>query len=191
MVKDHQGGSHATKDCGFPRCSRTPRLDRSSTALYGQDADFLTGNGQRAEFAAVERGNWDMGGDVRNLRLTLGVNGPEVKRGWRANGTLELDFFGSFVVSGNFSDEQPQPRLRLAYVDLTNGRTTLRFGQAWSLSLGNIPVSTTHIGFPLGWGSGGFVGWRFPGVWLIKTLSAANATTTTRASIAVEELVVG
>src|SRR6266540_980544 len=156
-----------------------------SGTLYGQDADFLTGNGQRAEFAAVERGNWDMGGDVRNLRLTLGVNGPEVKRGWRANGTLELDFFGSFVVSGNFSDEQPQPRLRLAYVDLTNGRTTLRFGQAWSLSLGNIPVSTTHIGFPLGWGSGGFVGWRFPGVWLIKTLSAANATTTTRASIAV------
>jgi len=129
-----------------------------SGTLYGQDADFLTGNGQRAEFAAVERGNWDMGGDVRNLRLTLGVNGPEVKRGWRANGTLELDFFGSFVVSGNFSDEQPQPRLRLAYVDLTNGRTTLRFGQAWSLSLGNIPVSTTHIGFPLGWGSGGFVG---------------------------------
>lgn len=126
-----------------------------------------------------------MAGDVRNLRLTLGVNGPEVRHGWRANGTFEMDFFGAFVGAGSFADEQPQPRLRLAYVDLTNGRTTFRAGQAWSLTLGNIPVSTTHIGFPLGWGSGGFVGWRFPGLWFITTLSAPTAKTTTRASIAV------
>lgn len=156
-----------------------------SGSLYAQDADFLTGNGQRAEFPSVERNNWDMGGDVRNLRITLGIAGPEVRRGWRANGTIEMDFFGAFVGAGNFADEQPEPRLRLAYVDLTNGRTTWRFGQAWSLTLGNVPVSTSHIGFPLGWGSGGFVGWRFPGVWFIKTLSAPNARTTTRASIAV------
>jgi len=156
-----------------------------SGSLYAQDADFLTGNGQRAEFVAAERDGWDMGGDVRNFRLTLGVSGPEVRRGWRANGTFEIDFFGSFVPSGNFSDEQPEARLRLAYVDLTNGRTTLRVGQAWSLTLGNIPQSTSHIGFPLGWGSGGFIGWRFPGAWFITTLSPPNARTTSRLSIAV------
>ena len=156
-----------------------------SGSLYAQDADFGTGNGQRAEYVTVDRDDWEFSGDVRNFRLTLSVNGPEVRRGWRANGTFEIDFFGAFVGTGNFSDEQPEPRLRLAYVDLTNGRTTLRVGQAWSLTLGNIPQSTSHIGFPLGWGSGGFIGWRFPGAWFITTLSPANAPTSTRLSIGV------
>ncbi|HXF95026.1 MAG TPA: hypothetical protein VNI61_02870 [Gemmatimonadales bacterium] len=156
-----------------------------SGTLYAQDANFGLGNGQKAQFVATERDDWVFGGDVRNMRLTLGINGPEVGRGWRANGTFEIDFFGPFVGGGNFSDEQPEPRLRLAYVDLTNGRTTVRVGQAWSLTLGNIPVSTSHIGFPLGWGPGGFIGWRFPGVWFQTTLSRANAPTTTRLWLAV------
>lgn len=155
-----------------------------SGTLYGQDANFGLGNGQKAEYVVTERDKWVFGGDVRNMRLALGISGPEVRRGWRANGTFEIDFFGPFAAGGNFGDEQPVPRLRLAYVDLTNGRTTLRVGQAWSLTLGNIPQSTTHIGFPLGWGPGGFIGWRFPGVWFTTTLSRANAPTTTRLSLA-------
>lgn len=156
-----------------------------SGTLFAQDADFGLGNGQKAEFVTAERDKWVHGGDVRNMRLSLGLNGPAISGSWRANANFEMDFFGPFASGGAFGDEQPVPRLRLAYVDATNGRTTVRFGQDWSLTLGNIPVSTSHIGFPLGWGSGGFIGWRFTGVKFIQMLSAPGAATTTRLQLAV------
>lgn len=156
-----------------------------SATLFAQDARFGLGNGQQAEFVQSELQGWWHGGDVRSMRLTLGFRGPRIgESSWRAAATFESDFFGPFVGSGNFADEQPTPRLRLAYADLTNGRTTLRVGQAWSLLLGNIPVSTSHIGFPLGWGSGGFIGWRFPGIFAIQSLSDSAASTRARLSVA-------
>ena len=156
-----------------------------SGTLFAQDADFGLGNGQQGQFVVAERSRWVHGGDIRNLRIGLGIAGPEIKAGWRGNANVELDFFGPFATAtGAFGDEQPTPRLRLAYVDLTNGRTTWRFGQDWSLTLGNIPQSMSHIGFPLGWGPGGFIGWRFTQITLIKTLSGASAKRTTRLQIA-------
>ena len=161
-----------------------------SATYFAQDADFGLGNGQKAQFVTAERDKWVHGGDVRNMRLTLGIGGPEISSGWRANATFEMDFFGAYVGAtgatsgGAFGDEQPIPRLRLAFADLTNGRTTFRFGQDWSLTLGNIPVSTSHIGFPLGWGPGGFIGWRFTQAKLIQTLSPAGAARTTRLQVA-------
>ena len=156
-----------------------------SGTFFAQDADFGLGNGQKAQYVTAERNKWVHGGDVRNMRLSLALAGPEVKPGWRGNATVELDFFGAFASGGAFGDEQPQPRLRLAYADLTNGRTTLRVGQDWSLTLGNIPQSTSHIGFPLGWGPGGFIGWRFTQIKLMKTLSRPNAPATKRVQVAV------
>jgi len=158
--------------------------------FFAQDADFGLGNGQKANYVTGERNRWAHGGDARNTRLTLALAGPEISRGWRGNATAELDFFGAFpgatatTSGGAFGDEQPQPRLRLAYADLTNGRTPLRIGQDWDLLLGNIPVSTSHLAFPLGHGSAGFVGWRFMQVRLMKTLSKAGARATTRVQVA-------
>lgn len=156
-----------------------------SGTMYAQDATFATGNGQRAEYVLTERDDWVAAGDVRNVRLTFGLSGPEISRGWRVSANVELDFFGNLVgAPGNFQDEQPEPRLRLAYAEISSGRTAWRVGQDWSLTLGNIPVSTSHIGFPLGWGPGGFIGWRFMGVKFLKTLSRPNAPTTTRLQLA-------
>ena len=155
-----------------------------SGTVYTQDARFGLGNGQQAQFVQSELADWWHGGDVRSTRLTFGLRGPSLGKGWRANAVLEADFFGPFNGTGNFADEQPTPRLRLAYADLTNGYTTLRVGQAWSLTLGNIPVSMSHIGFPLGWGSGGFIGWRFPGVTLIQSLTDTAASVKARLSLA-------
>jgi len=152
--------------------------------FFAQDADFGLGTGQKANYVTLERAHWIHGGDARNTRLSVALAGPEISKGWRGSGTVELDFFGTFAGAGAFADEQPQPRLRLAFADLTNGRTTLRIGQDWDLLLGNIPVSTSHIAFPLGHGSGGFVGWRFPQVRLMKTLSAPGARATTRFQLA-------
>src|SRR5437660_10142271 len=153
--------------------------------FFAQDADFGLGTGQKANYVTLERRHWIHGGDARNTRLSVALAGPEIGNGWRGNATAELDFFGTFAGTGAFADEQPQPRLRLAYADLTNGRTTLRIGQDWDLLFGNVPVSTSHIAFPLGHGSGGFVGWRFTQVRFMKTLSAPAARATTRLQLAV------
>src|SRR5690606_1966936 len=96
-----------------------------------------------------------------------------------------MDFFGGFAGAGAFGDEQPNPRLRSAWVELSDGPTALRVGQDWSLTLGNIPVSTSHIGFPLGWGSGGFIGWRFPGIWLSRDLAGRRSELRPRLELAV------
>jgi hypothetical protein len=155
-----------------------------SATLFAQDALFGLGNGQQAEFVQSQLADWWHGGDVRNTRLTLGFRGPLMGNAWRATATLEADFFGPFNTTGAFADEEPIPRLRLAYADLTNGRTTLRIGQAWSLTLGNIPESASHIAFPLGWGSGGFIGWRFPGIFFIQSLTDTSSSVRARLSLA-------
>ena len=156
-----------------------------SATLFLQDARFGLGNGQQANFVQQELEGWWHGGDVRNMRLTFDFRGPEVRPGWRVNANFEADLFGGFNGAGAFGDEQPLPRLRLAYADLTNGSTTLRVGQAWALTLGNIPVSTSHIGFPLGWGPGGFIGWRFPGIFFLQSLTPTTAATRAQLQLAV------
>jgi len=140
-------------------------------SLYAQDANFTFGNGQNAEFPSSEfaRNSWILGGDVRNTRVTFGFNGPDVA-GMKVGGTLELDFFAGFA-AGAFGDEAPIPRLRLAYADVTKGDTTFRVGQAWSPLFGNVPVSPTHVAFPLGYGSAGDVGWRFPGLFIYHNIN--------------------
>jgi hypothetical protein len=152
--------------------------------LY-QDADFAPGNGHRALWVTEGREDAFHLWDVRSTRLGLDITGPALFGDWRAAGTVEADFHGAFGVGGVFGDEQPQLRLRLAYADLTDGRTTLRIGQQWSLTHGNIPVSTTHTGFIAGWGTGGVLGWRFPGVSFTQELTAARAATTVSLKLAV------
>ena len=153
-----------------------------SATFFGQDQNFTApggfGNGQNAEFPAAPEtkvDRWFYGGDVRNTRLTMAFDGPKVAGDWKVNATLEADFFGGFNGTGAFSGQQPNPRLRLAFVDFTNGSTTLRLGQQWSPMFGNVPVSLSHIAFPLGYGSAGDVGWRFPGIYLYQNLTAKGA----------------
>lgn len=150
-----------------------------SATLFVNDQLFALSNGQSAiwaEFPELERDAYYHGGDVRNTRLGLDFNGPAVFGDWRARGTLEVDFFGGFVGTGAFSDEQPQLRLRLAYADLTDGRTTVRLGQYWAPVFGYIPESLSHIAFPLGWGGGGLIGWRFPGLFIYHDLTPDRPT---------------
>lgn len=149
-----------------------------------QDADFGPGNAHRALFVTGERDDWFHLWDVRSTRLGVDVTDAVLFNDWRANGTIEADFHGAFGAGAPFGDEQPQLRLRLAYADLTNGRTTLRIGQQWSLTQGNIPVSTTHTGFVAGWATGGVIGWRFPGVSLTQALTPVVAARRLRGAAA-------
>jgi hypothetical protein len=138
------------------------------------------GQGQNAEWAsaaslAVDQGSFD--GDIRNTRIRFDFAGQPVIGKWTPKATLEADFFGAFNGAPPFGDEQPQLRARHAFVDLTNGRTTLRIGQFWSPMFGEVPVSLTHIAFPLGYGATGMVGWRFPGVFLYHDLTPGKPLT--------------
>lgn len=145
------------------------------------------GQGQNAELADSAQATTDkqfIDGDVRNTRINFTFSSTPVLGKWSPRATLEADFFGAFNGAPPFGDEQPQFRVRFAYVDLTNGRTTLRIGQFWSPMFGEVPVSLTHIAFPLGYGAAGMVGWRFPGVFLYTDLSKPGAALTTQLQLA-------
>ena len=140
------------------------------------------GQGQNAEIAAapanqpgVDQGIFD--GDVRNTRINFTFNAPPVLGKWAPRATIEADFFGAFNGVPPFGDEQSQFRIRHAFVDLSNGRTTLRIGQYWAPLFGEtaafIPVSVTHIAFPVGLGAS-MIGWRFPGVFLFHDLTPTS-----------------
>jgi hypothetical protein len=149
-----------------------------SATFFGQDQNFSFGNGQNAEIPVppeTKTDRWFYGGDVRNTRLTMVFDGPKVSGDWKVNGTLEMDFFGGFNGTGGFSGQQPVPRLRLGFVDLTNGSTTIRFGQQWAPLFGNTAVSLSHIAFPLGYGAAGDIGWRFPGIFVYQNLTQKGA----------------
>ncbi|HEY3171417.1 MAG TPA: OmpA family protein [Thermoanaerobaculia bacterium] len=168
-----------------------------SATMFAQDQNFAFGNGQNTEWPVppeFTRDRWFYGGDVRNTRLTFAFNGPKVAPAsdWRVGALLEADFFGGFNGTGAFSGQQPVPRLRLAYADIGNGRTTIRIGQFWSPLFGFssnaatnvLPVSTSHLAFPLGYGSG-LPGWRFPGIFLYQGLTPKTAPVNAELQLAV------
>lgn len=151
-----------------------------STTLFGQNQSFGFANGQNAEWPTAPeytQNRWFYGGDVRNSRLIMVFNGPEVSSSWKLGGILEFDAFGGFNGTGAFSSEQLTPRLRLAYADLVHENLTIRVGQAWTPLFGNVPVSLSHIAFPLGYGTAGDVGWRFPGIFVYYKFDPNGSTT--------------
>jgi hypothetical protein len=153
-----------------------------------QNQNFTFGNGQNAEFPnppQTRTHRWFLDGDVRNTRVTLGWTGPKLDNGWKLGATLEGDFFGGFNGTGAFSNAQQTPRLRLAYVDLVRAKTTIRIGENWAPLFGTPALSYSHIAFPLGLGSGGHVGWRFPGVTLYQDLTRAGSSVSSKFTLGV------
>src|SRR5712664_4858395 len=151
-----------------------------NATMFNNRGLFDFGQGQNAEWASLAQPATDQGfldGDIRNTRIRFDFASGPVLGKWTAKATLEADFFGAFNGAPPFGDEQPQLRARHAFVDLTNGRTTLRIGQFWSPMFGEVPVSLTHIAFPLGYGATGMVGWRFPGVFLYHDLTPGKPLT--------------
>jgi len=150
----------------------------SATAFF-QNQTFEFGNGQEAEWATPPEyttNKWFSGMDVRNTTLRLLFNDKN-KDGhkWHFGGALEMDFFGGYVGASLFSAQMPVPRLVIAYMDMVHNNIRIRVGQAYTPLVGNIPVSLSHLGFPLGAGATGWVGWRLPGVYLYWGLNGAES----------------
>jgi hypothetical protein len=154
-----------------------------SATAFGQDKTFSNyGNGQNAEIpappTAANKANGYTGSlsgvDVRNTRFWLDFTGAQLNDQWAGSGRIEMDFFGGNNGTGAYSQQQPLPRLRQAYMDITNPDwgSTIRIGQMWDLMfpLENVSQSLSHIAFPLGYGVG-MIGWRFPGVIWMQDLN--------------------
>jgi hypothetical protein len=136
--------------------------------FFSQNRSFVYGNGQNAEYPLKGSNGSLSGGDVRNTRFWLDFTGAKLGGGWTTGGHLEMDFFGGNNGASAYSQSQETPRLRQAYLVLANPSTgsTVQIGQQWDLMLGNVPISLTHVAFPLGIGAG-WLGWRYPGiVWM-------------------------
>lgn len=151
-----------------------------SASAFTQDRSFTFGNGQNAEYPLPGSHGRLSGFDVRNTRFWLDVTGARLNDDWTGGGRLEMDFFGGFNGTGAYSASQPTPRLRQAYMDIANAGTgsRIRIGQQWDLMFPSdiVPTSLTHVGFPLGYGSG-LIGWRFPGVvWMQDLNRSAEGT---------------
>ena len=149
-----------------------------STTLFGQDQSFGFGNGQDAEWVTSNntQNKWFYGGDIRNTRITMVFNGPELKNDWALGGVLEFDAFNDYANEGAFGQQVPTPRVRLGYVDIKHKNLIVRIGQAWDPLFGNVPVSLSHIAFPLGYGAAGDVGWRFPGIFFYYKFESQSST---------------
>lgn len=141
-----------------------------SATAFSQNKSFVFGNGTNAEFPIPGSTGSLSGFDVRNTRLWFDLKGAKFAGNWTGDGHIEMDFYGGYNGAGAYSQQQPTPRLRQAYMDLTNAESgsTVRLGQQWDLMfpIDNVPSSLTNIAFPLGYGTG-MIGWRFPGaVWM-------------------------
>lgn len=134
---------------------------------FSQTKSFTYGNGQNAEYPVPGSGGSLSGVDIRNTRFWFDLTGAKVAGNWTGGAHLEMDFFGGNNGTGGYSQEQPLPRLRQAYMVLDNPVTgsTIKIGQQWDLMfpLDDLPDSLSHIAFPLGYGTG-IIGWRFPGI---------------------------
>lgn len=151
-----------------------------SSSVFLQDNSFGFSNGQNGTYVADKAKTddpWFLGGDTRNSRVRLDVSGLSIEKDWAAEAHLEIDFFGGFNGTGAFSDEQAQIRLRHAYLELKRGGTTVALGQTWAPLFGYVPASVSHIAFPLGYGSAGVIGWRFPGIQVTQRLKTSQPFT--------------
>jgi hypothetical protein len=116
-----------------------------------------------------------LSGDVRQTRLNASVAGPLVFAGARPKAVVEFDFLGGFGAGAN-GDISLTPRLRLAYAELNwGGAHRVQIGQALDLTFAMSANSLSHIGQPLGFGTGN-IGYRRPGVFGYHTYAVDSAS---------------
>ncbi len=147
---------------------------------FVQDQPYAIGNGSTAQFpipvssTQLNATGRITGADVRDTRMQFIFSHP-LANGWDAGGFMSFDWYGGFNGDGIVSGQQPNPRLRLAFVSLKKGANSFKFGQIPSLEETEFPYSLAHMIFPLGFFmSAG--GWRYPGVGAYHVMSMGNGS---------------
>jgi hypothetical protein len=144
---------------------------------FSQTKNYTYGNGQNAEYPIPGSKGEVSGVDVRNTRFMFDLTGATIAGNWTGGAHLEMDFFGGNNGTGAYSQQQPLPRLRQAYLVMENpvSGSTIRIGQFWDIMfpLDDLPQSLSHFAFPLGYGSG-IIGWRYPGIIYSQALNKGS-----------------
>ncbi len=98
--------------------------------------------------------------------------------GWTPSAVVEFDFFGSRPADNNLPQGRVfnQPRLRLAYFQLTKGTWKFVAGQDKVIIAPLDPISFSHVAAPLGATAGNLWGWS-PQVRVEKTQKLSEKTT--------------
>src|SRR5262249_29700168 len=96
---------------------------------------------------------------------------------WTPSAVVQFDFFGSRPADTNLSQGRVfnQPRLRLAYFQLTKGTWKIVAGQDKAIIAPLDPVSLSHVAVPLGAAAGNLWGW-LPQARLEKTQKITEKT---------------
>ena len=170
-----------------PAAPATPAFSSApgvSVALHGfvnasaftQNRSFTFGNGQNAEFPVPGSERHRSAASMFATRASGSISaGAKFTDNWNGGGRIEMDFFGGFNGTGAYSQQQPTPRLRQAYMDLTNADTgtTVRIGQQWDLMfpLDNVAAprcrtSPSRSAMAPAWSAG-----AFPGVVVMQDLN--------------------
>ncbi len=124
-------------------------------------------------------------GRIRDLFITarqsvLGFRvGPSTPAtsGWTPSAVVEFDFFGSRSADTTLPQGRvfDQPRLRVAYFQLTKGSWKIVAGQDKMILAPLDPISLSHVALPLGATAGDLWGW-FPQVRVEKTQKLSDKT---------------
>ena len=111
------------------------------------------------------------------LGFTISPSTPPAS-GWTPSAVVEFDFFGSRPADGILPQGRVfnQPRLRLAYFQLTKGTWKFVAGQDKMIIAPLDPISFSHVSVPLGATAGNLWGW-LPQVRVEKTQKFSEKTT--------------
>lgn len=102
---------------------------------------------------------------ARETRLGIDIKVPDLPD-WSVSGKVEIDFYGGGT------ENSPNPRLRLGYLDIERGRTSIRAGQDWETFITVLPriVNVSNLA------DAGALGLRRPQVRITHTSPLAEET---------------
>ncbi len=114
---------------------------------------------------------------ARQTVLGVQLSPNETVAGWAPGAVVEFDFFGSRPADAILPQGRVfnQPRLRLAYLQLTKGTWKFVAGQDKVIIAPLDPISLSHVSVPLGATAGNLWGW-LPQVRVEKTQSLGEKT---------------
>ena len=94
------------------------------------------------------------------LGFTMEPSSPPTD-GWKPSGVVEFDFFGSRPADTTLPQGRvfDQPRLRIAYFQLSKGTWKFVAGQDKAIIAPLDPISFSHVSVPLGATAGNLWGW--------------------------------
>jgi hypothetical protein len=154
-------------------------LSASDSTLLGGDVPLWAAGTGNATFPDLSVGRThDLFITARQTVVGFNISPSTTPAsGWVPSAKVEFDFYGSRPADNFLYQSRVfgQPRLRLAYFQLTKGTWKFEAGQDKAIIAPLDPISFSHVSIPLGATAGNLWGW-FPQVRVEKTQAIGEKT---------------